>query len=61
VREVGIGSVPKQTWPERVGGGWAVVVHGRGSGLAWGTREVQGGYYARLLGRGDREGVGSSR
>jgi hypothetical protein len=35
-----------------------VVVHGRGSGLTWGTREVQGGCCACWFGRRDIEGVG---
>jgi hypothetical protein len=50
--------VSKTTWPERVRGGWVVVLHRRGSGLSWGTREVQGGCCTCWFGRRDKEGVG---
>jgi hypothetical protein len=42
-------------------GAWAALVHGRGSGFAWGIREGQRGCCTRLLGQRDREEVGSSR
>jgi hypothetical protein len=49
------------TWPERVGGRLAARVHERGSGLAWGTREIQGCCCARSFGRRGREEGWSSR
>jgi hypothetical protein len=54
VGEVGLMAVSRRTWPERTGGGWAAVVHGRGSDLARGTCGVQKAGCARLLGRRGR-------
>jgi hypothetical protein len=58
---VEIVAVSRSTWPVWVGGGLAVVVHGRGRGLAWKTREVRGVCSTRELGRDDREEGWSSR
>jgi hypothetical protein len=60
-RGVGIGSVPRPMCSEWVGGGLAVVVHGRGRGLFWGAREVQGCHCVRSFGRRGREKGWSSR
>jgi hypothetical protein len=51
-------SVPRVMCTERVGGVLAVVVHGRGSGLAWGLSEMQRERDAHvcLIGRAERRG-----
>jgi hypothetical protein len=55
VRGVEPVAVSRSTWPERVGGGLAAVVHGRGGWFAWGLREVQREGHARWFGREGRE------
>jgi hypothetical protein len=60
-RGVEIVAVSRSMWPVWVAGGLAVVVHGRGRGLAWETCEVQVCHCACSLGRRGREEGWSSR